>query len=62
MAYLETMFHEKAKDTDNINYEEFKTVVRCKQVRYNRYMGACPVQIGVGAEPLGLGIAVRVSH
>ena len=32
LAYLETMFHENAKDTDNINYEEFKTVVRCKQV------------------------------
>eukprot|EP00116_Pleurobrachia_bachei_P012537 sb/3472799/ len=38
LAYLETMFHENAKDTDNINYEEFKTVVRCKQEYFTQRM------------------------
>jgi hypothetical protein len=33
LAYLENMFHQHAKDPENITYEEFKKVIFNKQVR-----------------------------
>ena len=33
LLYLENMFHDNAKDTENITYDEFKSVIFNKQVR-----------------------------
>ena len=33
LLYLENMFHDNAKDTENITYDEFKSVIFNKQVK-----------------------------